>query len=195
MGNETFYSKWNDACERASVSIIATSAKNEADVAIEAAKELLATAYRLKGIACSACDGRGEITYGETSSGETSSGETSSTVGICERCWGTGRADETGPDLRRIEELELEIDFWRARWKDERGGDPDGVTPDDLRVENKGLRQVQELPEPPEMGPDKIAQIAEEAREWREKFEQLTKDIEGLDPKDRQTRVQERDKE
>jgi hypothetical protein len=62
MENKTFYSKWSNACEKAVMSIIATSDEEEADAAIEAAKELLATAYQLKGIACSTCDGRGELT-------------------------------------------------------------------------------------------------------------------------------------
>jgi hypothetical protein len=119
---------------RAVWGVKAISPKDAGDVAIEGAKDLLAAAYRLKGVACSACDGRGEVTYGETSS----------TIGICERCWGTGRADKTGPDLRRIEELELEIDRWKDASGLERGGDPDGVTPDDLRKEIECLVKAQE---------------------------------------------------
>jgi hypothetical protein len=122
------YEIWENICLNAVEDVVDAPFEDAGIVAIDAAKEILATAYQLQGIACSECDGIGEIT-----------------TGICKRCWGTGRSDKIGPDLHRIEELELEIDFWRARWKDERGGDPDGVTPDDLRKEIKCLMQVQEI--------------------------------------------------
>jgi len=87
------------------------------------------------------------------------------TSGVCERCWGTGRADRTGPDLSRINRIEKQnehlhlqmksLAFRRIqaleqieKWKEasglERGGDPDGVTPDDLFNELMHLRATQE---------------------------------------------------
>jgi hypothetical protein len=139
------YEIWESICLEAVDDVVDAPFEDAGIVAIDAAKEILATAYQLQGIACSECGGLGEITYDDTSTWRHAEYAVQKlTTGTCERCWGTGRADKTGPDLRRIEELELEIDRWKDASGLERGGDPDGVTPDDLRKEIECLRQAQE---------------------------------------------------
>jgi hypothetical protein len=166
MGENNPYDQWEEACWRAVEYVKAASFEDAGSIAIETAKELLAVAHSLKGVACSACSGRGEITYGDTSTWRRATGAGQMlTSDVCERCWGTGRADRMGPDLRRIKSVEhqnedlflknkslafekLELLEKICKWKEatglEKGGDPDGVTPDDLHNEITHLRATQE---------------------------------------------------
>jgi hypothetical protein len=70
--------------------------------AIEAAERLLAVARTLKGVACKGCSGFGNRTYGDTSTWRGGAGGQAMTVGVCDKCWGTGRTDRTGVNLRKL---------------------------------------------------------------------------------------------
>jgi hypothetical protein len=73
------------------------------DQAIDAANRLLALAYHLKGVACPTCDGYRERAYGSTATwrGGGLAGQ-AVTSDVCDSCWGTGRTDIKGADLRAI---------------------------------------------------------------------------------------------
>lgn len=58
-------------------------------------------------IACPACGGEGERSYPDTSTWRGGVGGQAFTVGVCDRCWGTGRTDRRGADLRHLQ-LEME---------------------------------------------------------------------------------------
>ena len=75
------------------------------EMAIEAAQELLACSYALAGIACPGCGGMGEKAHGDTSIWAGGIGGQAITTGVCDKCWGTGRTDKTGVNLRRYRDL------------------------------------------------------------------------------------------
>ena len=54
------------------------------------------------GVGCPECSATGMRTYGSTSGWRGGGGGQAITRGVCDRCWGTGRTDVTGPDLRAI---------------------------------------------------------------------------------------------
>lgn len=74
----------------------------QAETAIEGAEELLACSRALAGVACPKCGGMGERMYGSTSTWHGGIGGMSMTNGTCDVCWGTGRTDKKGPNLRDI---------------------------------------------------------------------------------------------
>jgi len=76
------------------------SAKGEA--AVEAGLELTAMARCLSGVACKRCRGKGSQTYGSTATWMGGVGGQAFTEGVCDECWGTGRADRKGPNLKAI---------------------------------------------------------------------------------------------
>ena len=157
---------WAEACWKAEEYVKAATFEDAGNMAIEVAHELLAIAHQLKGVACCACNGRGTITFNDTSTWRRAIGaHPKLTEDACERCWGTGRADKSGPDLRRIKSIEQqnehlhlknkslafekieaieEIEKWKEASGLEKGGDPDAVTPDDLYKEIAHLRAAQE---------------------------------------------------
>jgi hypothetical protein len=75
---------------------------------IKAASDLLALARRAYGVACQECRGYGRRSYSSTSTWRGGMGGASITIGECDICWGTGRTDVTGPDLRMIEQASQE---------------------------------------------------------------------------------------
>lgn len=156
---------WAEVCWKAEEYVKSASFEDAGNMAIEVAHEMLAIARQLKGVACCVCHGRGLITYSDTSTWRRGIGGSALTEDVCERCWGSGRADKTGPDLRRIAAIEKQNEHVHLKnkslalgkiealekineWKDasglEKGGDPDGITPDDLRREMQHLRTTQE---------------------------------------------------
>jgi hypothetical protein len=99
---------WADACERARDHVLDTYTRDPSaagEAGIYMATELRAVAHYLAGIGCRACGGAGERTYSDTSTWRGGVGGQQMTVGICDRCWGTGRTDRTGPNLRKISHM------------------------------------------------------------------------------------------
>ena len=79
---------------------------------LDAGAELRAMCVQLAGCACEACGGRGTRRYSSTAlwrRGQVAGMQV--TDGVCDGCWGTGRSDKQGPDLRAAE---LEIANARA---------------------------------------------------------------------------------
>lgn len=74
----------------------------QADLLMDAARQLLSVAHHIGGVACAVCHGTGERIYGSTSTWRGGIGGCAMTMGVCDRCWGTGRTDVTGPDLRQL---------------------------------------------------------------------------------------------
>lgn len=64
--------------------------------------EARAIAAAWDNVACTSCGGFGERTYGSTSTWRGGIGGQSITVGVCDKCWGTGRSDKSGADLRQL---------------------------------------------------------------------------------------------
>ena len=66
------------------------------------ARTLMALAHYRAGVACPACQGHGRRTYGDTSTWRGGIGGQAITEGVCDKCWGSGRTDETGVDQRKM---------------------------------------------------------------------------------------------
>ncbi len=76
-----------------------------AESGIDSALHLLGMAHHLSGIGCVDCSGTGAKTYGSTATWRGGIGGAAMTSGACDKCWGTGRTDKTGIDLRRLAAL------------------------------------------------------------------------------------------
>jgi RecJ-like exonuclease len=96
------YELWREACHMAWNDVDISDFEDTGNVAIESAKNLLALAYRLKGVVCKKCQGRGEVAYGSTATWRGGIGGRAITNDVCDRCWGTGRSDKSGVDLRKV---------------------------------------------------------------------------------------------
>ena len=94
---------WIDACERGKdAAQNGPSFPNENR--IEHAELLLALAYRMASVACGMCNGLGHRAYGNTTTWRGGIGGQAITQGTCDKCWGTGRTDVTGVNLRDLED-------------------------------------------------------------------------------------------
>ena len=97
------YAEWNEACEKCKRAVAeCIPFELRGDTCIEYAYSLLGLAHRLKGVACSVCNGVGSRSYPSTATWRGGIGGQAFTVDVCDTCWGTGRNDQTGPDLRAM---------------------------------------------------------------------------------------------
>ena len=71
------------------------------DLMIFYARKLLSIAFIINDVICESCGGFGDKPYGSTSTSTGKPGSQTVTVGICDDCWGTGRTDINGIDLRK----------------------------------------------------------------------------------------------
>lgn len=98
--------RWKDLCERASnlanVESLNYPDDINAELAEEAAERLLAEARWMRGVACPSCSGVGRKGYASTSTWRGGIGGMAITDDVCDKCWGTGRTDRTGANLRKI---------------------------------------------------------------------------------------------
>jgi len=98
------HEEWQRACERAAAAVRdCPDHERVGDLAIDEAECLLALARHLRGVACDRCAGAGSYTYGSTATWHGGIGGAALTVGMCDRCWGSGRKDRPGPNLRAIQ--------------------------------------------------------------------------------------------
>lgn len=92
------YSDWKDRISR----FAARDPDPNFEDAIEISKELLACAYQAHKVACKKCGGFASVIYGDTTTWRGGYGGQTITEGVCDKCWGTGRSDKTGPNLRKL---------------------------------------------------------------------------------------------
>ena len=99
------WAEWQQLCERESTRAVYDDSSEDLrrTYILERADAIQAAARKLAGVACEKCYGEGRRLYNSTATWHGGAGGSTMTDGVCDRCWGTGRNDETGPDLRRIE--------------------------------------------------------------------------------------------
>lgn len=85
------------------------------EVAEYVAGVLLAAARVDVGLACKQCGGRGQRSYANTATWRGGVGGCAITADVCDECWGTGRSDEHGTDLRALETELHDLRDQRAR--------------------------------------------------------------------------------
>jgi len=94
---------WTEELERAIDRVINESDfEKQGGTCIEAGENIRALAFRLSGVECIRCGGYGYYAYGSTSTWQGGIGGQMITNGVCDKCWGTGRSDKTGANLRKI---------------------------------------------------------------------------------------------
>lgn len=91
---------WQRACDALGELPETVSAEDAGEACMRAARELLALSRRLAGVACDACRGLGDRIYPTTATWHGGAGGATPTLGVCDRCWRSGRRDQRGPDLR-----------------------------------------------------------------------------------------------
>lgn len=69
------------------------------------AEECKAEANRILGVACTRCNGTGVLMYSNAATWRLGWGAVRPTKDVCCACWGTGRSDESGPDLHEFARL------------------------------------------------------------------------------------------
>lgn len=94
--------KWRQICEGSVGELMGSSGHEQAYMAAHYAQVLTAIANHISGVACPGCDGHGTKAYSSTAGWQGGVGGQGITDGVCDECWGTGRTDRTGPDLRKI---------------------------------------------------------------------------------------------
>lgn len=98
--------RWRTECRNAIASVESAHKSDPAYAGMaarDAGERLRALSHHLSGVACKACDGYGQRAYTSTALWRGGVGGQAMTGGVCDKCWGTGRTDETGPDLRSME--------------------------------------------------------------------------------------------
>lgn len=70
---------------------------------LRAAAELRGICHTQAGVACERCHGKGTRPYGNSSGWRGGAGVSPCEDDVCDLCWGTGRSDLMGVDLRELE--------------------------------------------------------------------------------------------
>ncbi len=94
--------RWRRATEEAYYHVEVADFEDAGDTAIAEAERLLALARELKGVVCHWCGGFGHRGYGSTATWRGGVGGQVVTQDVCDKCWGTGRSDRTGVNLRLV---------------------------------------------------------------------------------------------
>lgn len=92
--------EWREELERALTRVDDLS--DHPDLWEEEGRRLVAVARHLGGYGCPRCDGIGRLSYGDTSTWRGGVGGQAFTEDVCDLCWGTGRRDVVGANLRRM---------------------------------------------------------------------------------------------
>jgi hypothetical protein len=74
-----------------------------AETSEQFALDMLSVAHMIAGVACPGCGGSGRKAYASTSTWRGGIGGQMITEGVCDKCWGTGRTDRKGVNLREYE--------------------------------------------------------------------------------------------
>ena len=110
---------WEDACEQAKRMVLdEESFERQGDAGLEAAEHLAIIARLLKGISCKRCGGSGSSAYASSSGSSGGAGGMTMTAGVCDLCWGTGRSDRKGVNLKWMRESERKLSDWRKAGQD-----------------------------------------------------------------------------
>jgi hypothetical protein len=97
---------WKRQCSRAAEVVESYPPDYQARASLEEAQRFVALAHHWLGVACEKCGGVGGRSYASTATWRGGIGGQAITTDVCDSCWGTGRTDQTGPDLRRLSHLE-----------------------------------------------------------------------------------------
>jgi len=110
---------WEDACDQAKRMVLDESDfERQGDACLEAAEHLAIVARLLKGIACKRCGGAGIAAHGSSAGSSGGAGGMTMTSGACDLCWGTGRSDKKGINMKWMRESERKLSDWRRAGQD-----------------------------------------------------------------------------
>jgi hypothetical protein len=94
--------EWHRACNRLRVAGAGLPHPEMGEEMEEQALGILGLARQMAGKACKLCHGTGQRLYPDTTTWRGGCGGQAITLGTCDRCWGSGRNDRRGQDLRAL---------------------------------------------------------------------------------------------
>lgn len=101
----TLVDRWSAGCNESIKIINEATPEMQGDTMVNVAHNLLAIAHRIQGVACLSCNGIGYRQYPSTALWrEGVIAGRAFTIGVCDQCWGTGRTDEKGIDIKALED-------------------------------------------------------------------------------------------
>lgn len=103
MTEPTFADLWVEWLDKAATRLhICENESVMHESALEIVEDLHGAVLQTMGVACPKCSGRGNVVYGSTATWHGGMGGASMTTAVCDQCWGSGRTDHKGLDLRRV---------------------------------------------------------------------------------------------
>jgi hypothetical protein len=101
-GKPFLLEEWKQACERAKNCVIGINPELRVMSALQELRRMRSQVFAMAGIICSSCGGEGMETYSSTATWKKGIGGQSITEDVCDKCWGTGRSDVQGINLKEI---------------------------------------------------------------------------------------------
>jgi len=167
-----FRDQWHDMCILAAERI--GSGENEhrlQESALSILEDMRGAVHKLMGVACTHCGGTGVRVYPSTATWHGGMGGASMTPGVCDKCWGSGRTDVSGPNLRKVESaLRTAEKEASLRWFEQRIGGNLGMIREHLPTIVTKLRKARWgsnfwLHRCVDVVADTLEELAEEANE------------------------------
>jgi hypothetical protein len=101
-GKPFLLEEWKQACDRAKNCLIGIDPNLRVIIALQELRRMRSQVFSMAGVICSSCGGEGMKTYSSTATWKGGIGGQSITEDVCDKCWGTGRSDVQGINLKEI---------------------------------------------------------------------------------------------
>jgi RecJ-like exonuclease len=93
--------EWKKLCEDAYDRLKRTRSVFQFIEALSQIDKMKCTLFTTARVVCKKCGGTGKYSYPDTATWLKGIGGQSITEDVCDKCWGTGRSDRTGLNLRK----------------------------------------------------------------------------------------------
>ena len=103
--------EWKRLCKDAYDRLKHTRSEFQFMEALSQIDKMRSTLFTIARVACKKCGGTGEYSYPDTATWHRGLGGQSITEDVCDKCWGTGRNDKIGLNLRK------ERDWGQREWE------------------------------------------------------------------------------
>ena len=114
-GKPFLLEEWKQACDRAKNCVTGINPELRVMSALQELRRMRSQVFAMAGVICSSCGGEGMKAYSSTVTWKKGIGGQSITEDVCDKCWGTGRSDITGLNLKEIYKtpgLATNIKWW-----------------------------------------------------------------------------------
>ena len=101
-GKPFLLEEWKQACDRAKNCLIGIDPNFQVIGALQELRRMRSQVFAMAGVICSSCGGEGIKAYPSTATWHGGIGGQSITEDVCDKCWGTGRNDVQGINLKEF---------------------------------------------------------------------------------------------